>query len=397
MSSEINALIGTPAAWQTLEAQGCPEISPVSQGVCQVTFWWRDPHGDERHSPVRHVWLVVTGITDHHGSPHPVSLVRVPGTDAWTLTLTLDAHWRGSYCLVPDIHVFPADIVGDRRQWQSLLTGAIADPLNPFSWSGGRGHPVSGLSLPFAPPQPAWDAAELSFPEPWCFSWRSARLGNVRRVWVCETGEGGAQRPLAMLLDGQFWAQSMPIFPVLHRLTREGVLPPAVYVLVDAIDTTWRSAELPCNPTFWQAVQDDLLPQVARRAAFSSDPARTVVAGQSFGGLSALYAGLTWPARIGAVLSLSGSFWWPSREAGGMTGQLLTQLETGALTARGLRIYLEAGRHEPIIATANARLCRILAGHPALKFSEVEGGHDALCWRGGIIAGLAWLWQSGPG
>lgn len=80
-----------------------------------------------------------------------------------------------------------------------------------------------------------------------------------------------------------------------------------------------------------------------------------------------------------------------------MTGQLLTQLETGALTARGLRIYLEAGRHEPIIATANARLCRILAEHPALKFSEVEGGHDELCWRGGIIAGLTWLWQPGPG
>ena len=81
-----------------------------------------------------------------------------------------------------------------------------------------------------------------------------------------------------------------------------------------------RSRELPCNADFWLAVQEELLPLVKTTTAFSDDPQRTVVAGQSFGGLSSLYAGLNWPARFGCVLSQSGSYWWPHR-GGGQDGR----------------------------------------------------------------------------
>ncbi|WP_348251025.1 alpha/beta hydrolase-fold protein, partial [Salmonella enterica] len=72
----------------------------------------------------------------------------------------------------------------------------------------------------------------------------------------------------------------------------------------------------------------------------------TVVAGQSCGALSGLYAGLNWPTRCGCVLSQSGSFWWPHRITP-PEGELITRLKTGALGARGLRIALEAGVPEP--------------------------------------------------
>ncbi|MCP6060540.1 alpha/beta hydrolase-fold protein, partial [Klebsiella pneumoniae] len=75
-------------------------------------------------------------------------------------------------------------------------------------------------------------------------------------------GDESPERPLAVLLDGQFWAESMPVWPALASLTHEGKLPPAVYVLIDVIDTAHRSRELPCNPDFWLAVQEELLPQV---------------------------------------------------------------------------------------------------------------------------------------
>ncbi|MBA1936014.1 prolyl oligopeptidase family serine peptidase, partial [Escherichia coli] len=101
-----------------------------------------------------------------------------------------------------------------------------------------------------------------------------------------------------------------------------------VYVLIDAIDTTHRAHELPCNADFWLAVQQELLPQVKAIAPFSDRADRTVVAGQSFGGLSALYAGLHWPERFGCVLSQSGSYWWPHR-GGHQEGMLLEQLKTG--------------------------------------------------------------------
>ncbi|WP_239515736.1 alpha/beta hydrolase-fold protein, partial [Klebsiella pneumoniae] len=80
-------------------------------------------------------------------------------------------------------------------------------------------------------------------------------------------------------------------------------------------DTAHRSRELPCNPDFWLAVQEELLPQVKSMAPFSDRADHTVVAGQSFGGLSSLYAGLNWPQRFGCILSQSGSYWWPHRGA----------------------------------------------------------------------------------
>ncbi len=115
--------------------------------------------------------------------------------------------------------------------------------------------------MPQAPLQPGWDcpqAPEIPAKE---IIWKSERLKKSRRVWIFTTGDATAEeRPLAVLLDGEFWAQSMPVWPVLTSLTHRQQLPPAVYVLIDAIDTTHRAHELPCNADFWLAVQQELLP-----------------------------------------------------------------------------------------------------------------------------------------
>ena len=328
---------------------------------------------------------------------------RIDGTNVWCWRVSLSANWRGSYCFIPTTRndIFSSLAVGAapdrsvlREGWRQLLPQAIADPLNPQSWQGGRGHAVSALEMPEAPVQPGWDRPEDPDSPAVCLQWRSARLGNTRRVWVFTTGVAQAEsRPLAILLDGQFWAQSMPVWPALTSLTHRGHLPPAVYLLIDAIDTAHRSRELPCNADFWLAVQEELLPLVKTTTAFSDDPQRTVVAGQSFGGLSSLYAGLNWPARFGCVLSQSGSYWWPHR-GGGQDGAIVEQLKTGTISAQGLRIVLEAGIREPIIYRANQALYAQLPSAPqSIFWRQVDGGHDALCWRGGLMQGLMTLWQ----
>jgi len=195
--------------------------------------------------------------------------------------------------------------------------------------------------MPGAPLQPGWRDSHAPFNEPQCLQWRSQRLNNARRVWIYTTGSGNSsERPLAILLDGQFWAQSMPVWPALASLTRAGELPDAVYVLIDVIDNAHRTQELPCNADFWLAVQEELLPQVQAIAPFSDRADRTVVAGQSFGGLSSLYAALHWPQRFGCVLSQSGSFWWPHR-GGESEGLIIEQLKNGELIPRNLRIVAE--------------------------------------------------------
>ncbi|EOZ9154932.1 TPA: enterochelin esterase [Citrobacter freundii] len=392
--------MGSEAWWQSKKG---PEWEREDNGNYRVTFWWRDPQGTEKESAIHRVWVYITGVTDHHQNATPQSMQRIDGTNVWCWRVSLSANWRGSYCFIPTTRndIFSSLAVGAapdrsalREGWRQLLPQAIADPLNPQSWQGGRGHAVSALEMPEAPVQPGWDRPENPDSPAVCLQWRSARLGNTRRVWVFTTGEAQAEsRPLAILLDGQFWAQSMPVWPALTSLTHRGHLPPAVYLLIDAIDTAHRSRELPCNADFWLAVQEELLPLVKTTTTFSDDPQRTVVAGQSFGGLSSLYAGLNWPARFGCVLSQSGSYWWPHR-GGGQDGAIVEQLKTGTISAQGLRIVLEAGLREPIIYRANQALYAQLPSAPqSIFWRQVDGGHDALCWRGGLMQGLMTLWQ----
>lgn len=387
------------------------------QDHCLVTFSWRDPAGSEQQSAIRRVWIIITGITDHHQNSHPQSLQRVAGTDVWQWQTTLPASWRGSYCFIPSTaeNDFPAELLTSdqpdktklRECWRRLLPLAIADPLNPQSWRGGRGHGVSALELPAALPQPGWQlstAAPLSTSSPdtavRCIDWHSQRLGNKRRVWLFTTDNGNtehnASRPLALLLDGQFWAKSLPVWPALTQLTRQRQLPPAIYLLIDVIDTAHRRTELPCNTDFWLAIQQELLPKIQSLVAFSDNPQHTIVAGQSFGGLSAMFAALHWPQRFGCVLSQSGSFWW-SNKSNAQDGLLIEQLKRGEAEATGLRIWLEAGQREPTIFQANQTLLfQLLAkpdNHIQLFWRPQQGGHDAFCWRGGLTAGLIQLWQ----
>lgn len=350
---------------------------------------------------------------------------RLEGTDVWYWQTELNADWRGSYCFMPCMDDRPltlsdndahANMHSVRHWWHQVFASATHDLLNPHrSWFGANGNVLSGLHMPAALPQPAWQdfdryasACGRCTPAPPArlqrHSWHSARLGNTRNVWVYTTGDSNpAQRPLALLLDGQFWSSNMPVWDPLMQLTREGKLPEAVYLLIDAIDQKQRAHELACNEDFWLAVQEELLPQLAEWAPHSGNPASTLVCGQSFGGLSSLYAGLHWPQRFGGVIAQSGSFWWPRRDMYQQSavpadaGWLLRQAERGVGRKGGLKVFMEAGTHEQVARRVNDRMADVLrdAGHQ-VQYRVVEGGHDSLCWRGGLIDGLQALWADQP-
>lgn len=147
-------------------------------------------------------------------------------------------------------------------------------------------------------------------------------------------------------------------------------------------------------------MQQELLPLAQQHAAFSSDADRTLVAGQSYGGLAALYAGLHWPQRFGRILTQSGSFWWPNLQylrdyanrEHHAPGLLLQRLQQGTLPTGTLKIFQEVGDREADMVYVNQQIAPVLeaAGHE-LHFRRYAGGHDALCWRGGLIDGCRWL------
>ncbi|CAK9883705.1 MAG: Enterochelin esterase [Candidatus Erwinia impunctatus] len=398
---------GTEGWWQQIASQGTPIVIKRSDGSLAATFYWRDPEGSEQTSPWQYIWLNITGITDHHQTEAPLSLQRITGTDVWYATLTLPANWRGSYCFLPDSTVAPQHaqltLTTRRDWWQGKIQHCIPDALNPLrSWQSAKGHWTSPLHMPSAPAQDEWretDNGTLSLNTPVCrFEWASTQLNNRRQIAFFSTREHpNIDHPLVIILDGEFWLTGMPIMPVLYDLTAQGQLPEAVYVFIDSVNNSLRSAELPCNEAFWMSVKEELLPQLRSKIAFSQQATKTVLVGQSFGGLSALYAALRWPERFACVLSQSASLWWPERDVSQNSKQraiaeLLLQSQTAHYP---LSVALDAGRYENIILQSHRQLMPVLDSRiDTLRYREVEGGHDALCWRGGIISGLKWLWSS---
>lgn len=410
-------LAGSDTWWQQIALRGTPLVEPVTAGKVKLTFLWREPPAKAGSAVYSRVYIDVNGVTDHH-SPNPETLQRLGQSNVWYWQAEVESDFRGSYSFIPVVEEhclnLPEGTPQERRQaqrnwWISLMDLAENDPFNPtaphYSY---RGKPLSAVHLADALPQTAWqpiDAGQKLPTDPkrlQLISWNSKLLGNSRNVWIYHTlgAEDKAERPLAILLDGQYWAHGQSIFGVLDRETEAGRLPASVYILIDIIDQPHRAVELPCNQDFWQALQTELLPQVALLQPFTDKASRTLVAGQSFGGLASLYAGLHWPQRFGCVLSQSGSFWWPDVDnfkaltagTAERQGWLTEQVYQGVGADHPLDIFMEAGRREDVIYQVNEAMSEALrqAGH-RLHYRVYSGGHDSLCWRGGLIDGLHFL------
>lgn len=157
-------------------------------------------------------------------------------------------------------------------------------------------------------------------------------------------------------------------------------------VLVDTMGR--RMEDLACSGPFVDWLADTLLPRVGREYGAGADAARTVVAGQSAGGLTAAFAAFRRPDRFGLALSQSGSFWWPDDQRGSewLTGQY------ARAERRPVTLHLEVGLQEWMLLAENRRLRNVLRARGYdVRYREFNGGHDYACWRGGLADGLAEL------
>lgn len=396
---------GTAAWWQYIAAAGTPLQKNLASGEIELTFLWRDPEGGATTSDYQRVYLDIYSHT-----PHPTqqltSMIRQGYSDIWLWQTQLPGDWCGSYFLMPaKTHQLPPES-GDRkmlrRWWIDLMaSNAQADILNPLpSHSNGGGLYLSRIQLPQANVHRAWQLPSAPLKGKYLQQhWRSERLNNERCIWIYATDFFDTQEdlPLVIFLDGHYWAHHMPIFSALDLLTSRAELPPAVYLFVDALNPAQRAQELPCNADFWLALQQELLPQVFAVQAFTDQPQRTLIAGQSFGGLAALYAALNWPNRFGIALSQSGSFWWPDADETGAEGLLTRDVIAGLGKDNPLTVSLDVGCYEPDMIGVNQAMCDALkdAGH-SVSYREFRGGHDWICWRDGLLSGLGRLLNSLP-
>ncbi|MFS0697346.1 enterochelin esterase [Streptomyces nitrosporeus] len=383
---------GTEAFWATVREGGGPVVSPDPEGEADhraVTFLWRG-------TPATRAVQVLPNKLGDPRDPAGNLMEHLPGTDVWHWTLRLRHDWRGTY----DFYVDEGDgpQTGTPGYWQWLRTRRRPDPHNPRTlprrWSG---DPVSYAELPAAPRAVDWQ------PRPGVPRGRVAAhdvpdrdTGGSRRVWMYEPplpdGHTG-DLPVLVLLDGEHWQPNLGVATLLDNLVADGRIPPLVALLPESVDADRRWADMTCRPEFAAFLADELLPWAAARLPVTKDPARTVVAGQSLGGLCAAHTALSAPGRFGNALVQSGSFWWPD----GPGAEWLTE-QIGRGPRIPVRFRLSFGEQEWVALPAARRLRDTLAaaGYHDATYHEFNGGHDYLCWRTELADGLVELLSPRP-
>ncbi|MEU5716264.1 alpha/beta hydrolase-fold protein [Streptomyces sp. NPDC020403] len=307
------------------------------------------------------------------------------GFESWSPPVPL-RRWGGTDCWYAEVRMPPRL----RVTYQVMAGGeAYADPLNPVGAGGDR----SIAATPDAPAQPHWPALGTGdvLPVPRVrVRWAGERLGGRRTVRVHPAGGGG---PVVLLLDGDDWLYLHPAMTAFDSAVACGDMPPVTLVFVPAGD---RAAEFGCEPVFWEAVRDELLPLVAE-SGVPADPDRLVVAGQSLGGLSAMYAALEFPDLVSRVACQSPSFWW-TPESRGLADPLAGPVG-GAVAARlrerpdlsGLRVAFDVGEHETRMLP-HCELAEELAvrAGATVRVSRSPSEHDRAGWRHALLRDVAW-------
>ncbi|MGA4837990.1 alpha/beta hydrolase-fold protein [Streptomyces sp. G45] len=351
----LGAAPGSDAFWA---AAGAPVSVPADGGGWLTLFLWRG-------SPA--------SVEFESWSP-PVPLRCWRDTDCWYAEVPMPARLRVTY------------------QFRAA-DGAYADPLNP----AGAGVDRSIAATPDAPPQPHWPVVgpDDVLPLPRTrIRWASERLGGRRTVRVHPAGGGG---PVVLLLDGDDWLHLHPAMTAFDAAVAAGEMEPVTLVFLPSKD---REAEFGCAPGLWEAVRDELLPLVAE-SGVPADVDRLVVAGQSLGGLSAMYAALEFPDLVRRVAVQSASFWWTPEWAADAAG--VPDLERGpvggALAARlrerpelsGLRVAFDVGEHEPRMLP-HCELTETLTERAGatVRVSRSAAGHDRAGWRHALLRDVAW-------
>jgi enterochelin esterase family protein len=360
-----------------------PRISPLVEeleaGRYRVTVAYHDDTASD-------VW-VIGGLA----GADPADRRMRPAGDGW---------WERSYELEGDVRTgywFATALV-------PAGTGElIADPLNP------RGHiytpnpddpegedvTLSLIELPRARPF-RWSVPAEGVPQGEVAMERlsSARLGNERQVFTYKPAGYDAARtyPLLICFDGWAFAQEsyVPVPTVLDNLIAEGAIPPVVAVLPDSLDGETRFRELNLHEPFVEFLAEELLPWAHDRLSFDDDPARTVVAGSSLGGLAAAFCGLRRPDLFGLVLSQSGAFQrgLPHAFAEADRLPLRFALDVGVLETASFERFAS-------IYHANLHMRDVLVAKGYdVSFREYPGGHDYIAWRETIADSLIALLET---
>ena len=365
---------------------------PDDPEYSMVTFVYR---GD---SETRNV-LMVGGIANVDFKNH--QLTHLQGTDVWYKTYRIRSDARFTYTLSVNDPLEEPD-ASNRVAIMKRMAGFKRDPLNPKRFDAGM--PGSVVELPKAPSN-RWTVEDPQVPKgqvakkPF-----ESLIMKVSRPVTVYTPAGfdvkGAPYPLAIVFDGEVYTSFVPGPVILDNLIANKAIPPVVAVFVHN-SIVGRMKELGSSDAFVKFLADELVPWMRQNYNATNDPAKTLVAGSSLGGLAAAFAAFRRPDVFGNVLSQSGSYWRPGPEGG--QGEWLTG-QYRAAQRLPVRFYLNVGLLEytptpgdgPTQVEVNRRMRdALVAKGYKVRYREVNGGHEYFSFRATFGEGLEALFGRG--
>lgn len=376
--------------WRELAAAGAPLIEEIPGAPEErlVTVVWREDR------PVEGVYLLANRLTDKHRA-HRGMMRRLSGTDVWYVSMRLPLGLRCSYRVHPfgpDDPYLTSD--GPRQGSSRRLPDDRTDPLNRHA----TGPFGSMIELAGAPALAEW----LGEPAPRAgrtdaFDFPSAH-GTVHRVrrFVPTTDDTGTELGLLVLLDGERWFDRYRVGTAITAAVQAGRVPPmAVLGIESGADPAARMRQLGANPRFIDTLVDEILPAATADLPRWAGPRRTVLCGQSLGGLTALATALRRPTAFGTVLAHSASTWWrpgmtarPEATAPDGDTWLYGQAAAAPVGDAAVRMHVGSNEGSMLDDLRALRALMTARGFDA-SLDVYQGGHDHCCWAAALMAGLA--------
>jgi len=354
-----------------------------------VDFVWRE---GESGLACHGVLVRLIGLTDHAYDDGDVSgfLMSPAEEGSWRLRLRLPSTLRTSYQICP-IRDAPWAGHPAEERWAQILAAGVPDPLNPLTLPAGTiyGSPcaASVLELPDALPQP-WYAPRPGV-TPGTIARHELGGGSIVHLYTPAGYEpaGGEPLPLVVLFDGVWWMK-LNVAATFDNLIADGATPPMIVAVVESIHGAPRWHALTHPEIFEPFILGELLPWAEAHRNVTRDPNRTVLAGQSLGGIVTAYLAHRHPDRFGWVIGQSSALWWEGDGEGGLSGKQIIDGFTGSGHV-AVRFFLDVGSRETTLLESVRQMRDALAGQGYdVLYREYDGGHDFACWRGSLADGL---------
>jgi len=251
--------------------------------------------------------------------------------------------------------------------------------------------------------------------------WTDSKIfpGTKRDWWVYVPKQYDASKPAALFVfqDGGSYVEGDQVPVVLDNLIAAKKIPVMIGVFINPGAGRSRGDEYDtCTPRYAEFLEKEILPDVARKYKFSSDPKQRAIGGASSGASCAFTAAWHRPDLFGRVLSHIGSYCdfrglpnypapdgkskpAPSEFGPWKTAHDYPPLIRKTRPVKPIRVFLQDGRRDldnqlgnwPLANEQMAAALRF-SGYKC-KFVMGEGFHNHKHGRALLPESLVWLWS----